>query len=203
MQIPKPKVNYVKSAVHVVDFPAFTVPEVAFVGRSNAGKSSLLNALAQSDVAKVSQKPGKTRLLNFFTWDDTHAVVDVPGYGFARRSKQEQDEWQIMIENYLHYRENLTGLVLVFDVRRKWAEEENVLLDWWEPYKKPLIVALNKIDQLNQKEKAAKLKEFRSLEGRLELFWVTTKPKKGQDGGIGDLKKGIFESMVKGRTFQG
>ncbi|MEK6555706.1 MAG: ribosome biogenesis GTP-binding protein YihA/YsxC [Bdellovibrionota bacterium] len=202
MNLARPKVSYIKSAVFVEDFPKSTVPEVAFVGRSNAGKSSLLNALAQSDVAKVSQAPGKTRLLNFFKWDETHGVVDVPGYGFARRSGKEQNDWQEMIENYLHYRENLTGLILVFDVRRSWAEEEQQLLEWWEPYNKPLIVALNKMDQLNQKEKAAKLKEFAPLKDHLELFWVTTKPKKGQTNGIDELRRGIFERMIKGREIK-
>lgn len=194
------KIQFIKSAVYPQDYPDLGIPEVAFVGRSNAGKSSLLNALAGTNIAKVSRKPGKTRLLNFFKWDETHALVDIPGYGFARRSKIEQDEWKEMIESYLHGRETLNGLVLVFDVRRRWSDEEEALLEWWEPYGKPLILALNKTDQLNQKERALKEREFAPLKDRLEIHWVATQGKKPPHNGVDALRRAVFERIVQMRS---
>lgn len=188
-----PNVQFIKSGVTEDQYPPFAVPEIAFVGRSNAGKSSILNSLAQRVVAKVGQTPGKTRLINFFTWEDTHALVDLPGYGFARGPEDEKDSWKHMIETYLTRRENLSGLVLVMDVRRKWSGDEELLVDWCKPRGIPLLLALNKCDQLNQKEKAAKKKEFSPLSDRLELFWVSTT----DDKGIDELRRRIFEKMVR------
>lgn len=193
-------VTFIKSAVLPKDYPEGIYPEVAFVGRSNAGKSSLLNALAGQTIAKVSQKPGKTRLLNFFNWDHTHFIVDVPGYGFAQRSASERESWREMMETYLSQRSNLMGLVLVFDVRRSWSDDEELLLDWCESRGQKMLLALNKVDQLNQKERAAKEKEFLALSRRLDLFWVTTKPAKNKDlESLEGLKRTIFEKIVKPR----
>ncbi len=190
-----PNVQFIKSGVTEDQYPPCAVPEIAFVGRSNAGKSSILNSLAQRVVAKVGQTPGKTRLINFFTWEDTHALVDLPGYGFARGPEDEKDTWKTMIETYLTKRENLSGLVLVMDVRRKWSADEDLLVSWCRPRGIHLILALNKCDQLNQKEMAAKKKEFSRLTDRLELFWVSTKG----DKGIDELRRCIFEKMVQDR----
>lgn len=187
-----PNVQFIKSGVTEDQYPPCSVPEIAFVGRSNAGKSSILNSLAQRAVAKVGQTPGKTRLINFFTWENTHALVDLPGYGFARGPEDEKVSWKNMIETYLTRRENLSGLVMVMDVRRNWSSDEDLLVAWCEPRGIPLILALNKCDQLNQKEKAAKKKEFSPLTDRLELFWVSTK----DDKGIDELRRRIFEKMV-------
>lgn len=98
------KIDFLRSGVNGKDFPSPDMPEVALVGRSNAGKSSFLNALAKRKVARVSSAPGKTRLLNFFSAGDHYRLVDMPGYGFAARSANEIKSWQQMIERYLEER---------------------------------------------------------------------------------------------------
>lgn len=190
--VKKPKVLFIKSGVTEDQYPPSNLPEIAFVGRSNAGKSSLINAIAVGPVAKVGQTPGKTRLINFFAWEDTHILVDLPGYGFARGPEEEKDSWKEMIETYLTNRDSLSGLILVMDVRRKWSADEDLLLEWCRPRGLQIILALNKLDQLNQSEKAAKKKEFGVLADQLELFWVSAKDKKGVD----ELRRRIFEKMV-------
>ena len=121
------KAKFLKSAVNQEDYPPSDRPEVALVGRSNAGKSSLLNALAGSKIAKVSQEPGKTRLLNFFDYGKQYRFVDMPGYGYASRSGSEILSWQEMITKYSDVRENLHGVVLIMDSARDWQEEESNL----------------------------------------------------------------------------
>src|SRR6478752_7250400 len=108
-------IQFIKSAVLPKDYPIHKMAEVAIAGRSNAGKSSFINALTRDKVAKVSSTPGKTRLLNFFNMADSYVLVDMPGYGFASRSNSEVLEWHEMIETYLMSRENLVGLILVMD----------------------------------------------------------------------------------------
>src|SRR5687768_5730395 len=96
------KITFIKSAKVPKDFPHGSKPEVAIAGRSNAGKSSLINIMARSKVAKVSSTPGKTRLLNFFDYDNKFRLVDMPGYGFSKRSGHEQHSWEEMVEAYLY-----------------------------------------------------------------------------------------------------
>lgn len=127
-------------------------PEVAIAGRSNAGKSSFLNALVGSKVAHVSQNPGKTRLLNFFDFGAHYRFVDMPGYGFAARSVDEMKDWSKMIETYLSIRENLRGLVLLMDIRRQWEEDEELLKQFCGRINLPLCVLLTKSDKCSRKE---------------------------------------------------
>lgn len=194
-QMKKPDVRFIKSGVTEDQYPPTEVPEIAFVGRSNAGKSSILNAIAQSNVAKVGQTPGKTRLINFFSWELTHTMVDLPGYGFAVGPEQERNSWRNMIETYLLKRPTLKGLVLVMDVRRKWSDDEEMLMDLCEQRGLFVLLTLNKNDQLNQSERAAKKKEFGVLTDRVELFFTSAKDNKGVD----DLRRRIFERLVLDR----
>jgi len=120
-------IQFIKSAVLAKDYPNHNMAEVAIAGRSNAGKSSFINGLAKSKIAKVSSTPGKTRLLNFFNMEDSYVLTDMPGYGFAARSGNELREWQQMIETYLTTRENLKGLILVMDIRRSWTNDEEIM----------------------------------------------------------------------------
>ena len=137
------------SAVDLEGCPRDAFPEIAIVGRSNAGKSSLINALANSRIAKVSSTPGKTRLLNFYK-APRYRLVDMPGYGFAARAGAEQYSWQRMVESFLAIRENLLGLILVMDIRRDWTDDEENLLDWLEPRELPCVVVLTKADKLSR-----------------------------------------------------
>ena len=157
-----PKINFIKSASNSTSYPPLLLPEIALIGRSNSGKSSLLNALSNQKIAKVSATPGKTQLLNFFELDKKYYLVDMPGYGYAKRSRKEVFAWKNMIEVYLSRRESLVGLILIMDIRRKWAIEESQLLDWLDKERlsrKNIVIVLNKSDKLNnnlQKKTSAK-----------------------------------------------
>ncbi|MCJ8276127.1 MAG: ribosome biogenesis GTP-binding protein YihA/YsxC [Bdellovibrionales bacterium] len=144
------KVQFVKSAGHWSQFPEGKMPQVAIAGRSNSGKSSFINGLARSKIAKVSGTPGKTRLLNIFDVEKKFWLVDMPGYGYAARSHKERGDWEKMIEEYLLNSEQLRGLILLMDIRRKWGEEENVLLDFCTASDLNLVVGLTKGDKLSR-----------------------------------------------------
>lgn len=127
--------------------------EVALIGRSNAGKSSFLNALtSNTSLAKTSQTPGKTRHLNLFYVGPHLSITDLPGYGYAKRSKEEQSDWSLFISTYLRERPPLRLLLLIMDARRSIQEEEKLIFQIGEALQLPLILVLNKCDQLNQSE---------------------------------------------------
>ena len=144
------RVRFVQSASSHTQFPAKSLPQVAIAGRSNSGKSSFINALAGQKIAKVSGTPGKTRLLNIFDVESKFWLVDMPGYGYAARSHKERGQWESMIENYLAQGEKLSGLILLMDIRRKWSEEEVMLLDYSIAMDLPMIVGLTKADKLSR-----------------------------------------------------
>lgn len=114
------KSEFIKSAVSTNDYPDTSLPELAFVGRSNVGKSSLLNMLLnRKNLAKTASTPGKTRLINFFNVDDKFRIVDLPGYGYAKVSKEMKKDWGKFIEDYLNERENLLEVFLLLDIRHR------------------------------------------------------------------------------------
>lgn len=134
--------------------------EIALVGRSNAGKSSFLNAITGHDsLAKTSKTPGKTRHLNLFYVGNHLSIVDLPGYGYAKRSKEEQQEWGAFISSYLHSRVSLKLLILVMDIRRNIEEEEYMLSSCAQSLDIPILLILNKCDKVTQKEMYALEKE--------------------------------------------
>lgn len=158
--------EFIKSAVHEKDFPKERLPEVAFVGRSNVGKSSLINTLVgRKGLAKTSSTPGRTQLINFFRINQKLAFVDLPGYGYAKVSVSVRREWGPMIEGYLKNRENLKGVVLIMDIRRPPEEEEEELLEFLDSIGIPSVAALAKVDKLSGNEKA---KQLRILEKSLK-----------------------------------
>ena len=130
--------------------PESPLPEVAFAGRSNVGKSSLLNSLVRrKSFARVSRTPGRTREINFFRVNNGFVLVDLPGYGYARVSKEKKSEWRPMIESYLRRTTQLRGLVLLLDIRREPSEDDRAMLDFLAEVEVPTIVALTKIDKLS------------------------------------------------------
>jgi GTP-binding protein len=133
--------------------PESSLPEVAFAGRSNVGKSSLLNALVRrKSFARVSRTPGRTREINFFRINNTYVLVDLPGYGYARISKTKKAEWRPMIESYLRRTTQLRGLVLLLDIRREPSEDDRAMLDFLAELGVPTIVALTKSDKVSKAE---------------------------------------------------
>jgi GTP-binding protein len=171
--------------------PDSPLPEVAFAGRSNVGKSSLLNALVRrKSFARVSRTPGRTREINFFRVNNNFVLVDLPGYGYARISKEKKAEWRPMIESYLRRTTQLRGIVLLLDIRREPSEDDRAMLDFLAEVEVPTIVALTKTDKLSKaaaRESAVQIARSLALEpepvipfsahtgeGRVELLEAIT-----------------------------
>lgn len=142
--------------------PESTAPEIAFVGRSNAGKSSALNTLVgHNRLAFVSKTPGRTQLINFFRLPNGAALVDLPGYGYAEVPEAIRRQWQDLLERYLSHRPNVIGLVHIMDCRRPLTPLDRQLLDWFAPSGRPIHILLTKSDKLSRGPAAAALMEVR------------------------------------------
>jgi GTP-binding protein len=155
----------VAAAARTDQFPPEGPPEVAFLGRSNVGKSSLLNRLAQRrSLARTSGTPGKTRLIHWYRVlrpECETLLVDLPGYGYARVSKSERKHWQALIESYLEGRATLRCAVLLQDLRRDLSEDEDQLIAWLREREIPVILALTKSDKLKPMRRAARIAALR------------------------------------------
>lgn len=147
-----PTAIFIKSAASPADFPADTGREVAFVGRSNSGKSTAVNVVTGArKLARVSKTPGRTQLLNFFSFGDDRRLVDLPGYGFARAAPDVQERWEKTLEAYLSSRESLAGLVVTMDIRRGMTRLDEQLLRWLESRRElPIAVLLTKADKISR-----------------------------------------------------
>ncbi len=145
--------------------PESTLPEIAFAGRSNVGKSSLLNSLVRrKSFARVSKTPGRTREINFFRINNQFLFVDLPGYGYARISKEKKAEWRPLIESYLGRTAQLRGLVLLLDIRRDPSDDDRSMLDFLAQLEIPTIVALTKSDKITRAAVQTRVNEIsRSL----------------------------------------
>jgi GTP-binding protein len=160
------KAAFFKSAAASQDVPA-SVGEIAFAGRSNAGKSSVINALTGSRIAFVSKTPGRTRLVNFYTLGAERFLVDLPGYGYAKIPEATHASWEDFLGEYLRTRVPLCGLAVVMDVRHPLTRLDQMLLGWFSPTGKPVHVLLTKADKLSR---AAAQKILRRVEGEIAAF---------------------------------
>jgi GTP-binding protein len=159
---PKVVSEFMLSASGPEHFPKEEYPEIAFLGRSNVGKSSLINALVgQKKLAFTSNKPGCTQAINFYRVGGSRHFVDLPGYGYARVPEEIRLEWKKLIESYLLGRQALQLSVLVLDARRGWMEKDLDLKRWLEVHQKPFLVVATKMDKLNQSEKQRSLAQLR------------------------------------------
>jgi GTP-binding protein len=150
--------EFVLSASGPAQFPREVYPEIAFLGRSNVGKSSLINALTGGKgLAFTSNRPGCTQAINFYQVDSSYCFVDLPGYGYARVSKERTIEWKKLIESYLLGRQVLELSILVLDARRGWMEKDLDLKRWLEVHHRPYLVVATKVDKLNQSERQRSL----------------------------------------------
>jgi len=140
---------FLKSAAAFEDLPE-SVAELAFAGRSNAGKSSAINALVGTRIAFVSKTPGRTQLINFFALGADRFIVDLPGYGYARVPAAIRAPWEELLGSYLQRRAPLRGLALVMDVRHPLTERDRRMLEWFRPTGKPVHVLLTKADKLSR-----------------------------------------------------
>jgi len=184
--------EFVKSATEPSQYPEGKLPEVAFAGRSNVGKSSLINTIARKkNLARTSSTPGCTRLINFFTVNNEISLVDLPGYGYARAPIASKREWGPMIETYLKHRESLESVIVILDVRRHPSEQDLTLIDWLRHYEIIPTVVLTKIDKISRsqaKVRQRKIKELLALTADPILFSARTG--EGKDviwGAIKDL----------------
>lgn len=147
--------QFIKSATRPAHYPEGNLPEIAFAGRSNVGKSSLVNVLVnRKSLVRTSSTPGRTQLINFFQVNDDFMLVDLPGYGYAKVPLAVKKDWRPMMETYLAKRANLRGVVLILDIRRVPNEDDLQMLAWLRAYSIPPIVVITKCDKLSKNERA-------------------------------------------------
>jgi GTP-binding protein len=181
--------KFLKSAASLRDMPPDSGWEVAFAGRSNAGKSSALNALAaHKGLARVSKTPGRTQLLNVFSIDEERRLVDLPGYGYAKVPIGVRDQWRGMVDGFLRSREALKGLILIMDSRHPLKEFDIQMLDYAEAIAKPCHVLLTKADKLSRNEATRTLNAVRkelgadgSADARVSVQLFSAPAKTGLD----------------------
>jgi len=179
--------RFLLSASRLDECPADAGAEVAFAGRSNAGKSSALNAItANSKLARTSKTPGRTRLINFFSLNrDGCRLVDLPGYGYAKVSRDMKDDWQKHLGSYLNERRSLRGLVLVMDIRHPLTDFDQMMVDWCEHNQLPLMILATKADKLKfGQAKTAMMGIVKNLEAFscvAHVFMFSATSKRGVD----------------------
>jgi len=162
------RARFLTSVAAIRGLPSDQGREVAFAGRSNAGKSSAINALAgRRRLARTSRTPGRTRLINLFELDDERRLVDLPGYGYAKVSRSMSREWGSLVGRYLELRESLVGVVVLMDIRHPLTELDETLLDWCHAAELPVLALLTKADKLSRARRAVALSEVR---GRLSRY---------------------------------
>lgn len=160
-------VEFVTSAVRPAQYPETGIPEVAFVGRSNVGKSSLLNKLVnRRHMARTSSQPGKTQLINFFAINDSFYLVDLPGYGYAKVSKELQASWAPMAEAYLQRRDTLCLVIQLLDLRHEPTQNDRQMYAWLSHFGRPPLIVATKADKLSR---AAQAKNARVIRQGLSL----------------------------------
>jgi GTP-binding protein len=153
--------TFLKSSTSVSQGPTPDLPEFAFIGRSNVGKSSLINMLAgKKGLAKTSGTPGKTRLINHFIINESWYLVDLPGYGFARISKKARAEWEKMIRDYLKVRRNLLCIFLLIDVRLSPQTSDLEMMDWIAEQERPFVIVFTKADKLGKRILAENVEKY-------------------------------------------
>ena len=183
--------EFITSAVKREQYPLDNRVEVAFVGRSNVGKSSIINSLTnRKKLAKVSQTPGKTRLVNFFLINNDFYLVDLPGYGYAKVSKSEKDSWGKTVEMYLTGREQLKRVVLLVDSRHKPSGDDIMMHEWFKHFGYNVAVVATKSDKLtkNDLKKSEKvIKETLKLSTEEKLYFFSSLNRNGADELIDNL----------------
>ena len=160
-------VEFAGAATQPGGAPKLPYPEIAFAGRSNVGKSSLINRLLERKIARTSSTPGRTQQLNFFVVNEKFTFVDLPGYGYAKVSKQDRQHWRQLIEDYLVNARNLRGVIIIVDVRRGPEAEEEALCNFLAHHQRPFLIVATKSDKLKRAELE---KQHKALTGKLDGY---------------------------------
>lgn len=182
-----PKARFIKTAIFAKDYPTIRnikghiLPEIAVAGRSNVGKSSLLNHLFQSKhLVKTSSTPGKTQALNFFIYEDKLAFADLPGYGYAQVSQGVKKEWGPMVQTYLEKRETLQLVLFLIDIRRIPNQDDLQFLDWVVHSQKAMILVITKVDKVTLNERKLNTAKILDAFGASNLHYVYYSATKNQ-----------------------
>lgn len=188
-------VQYVKSLLSAKERPKPALPEIAFVGRSNVGKSSLINCLVNiKNFARVSKQPGKTRMINYFSVDNAFYLVDLPGYGFAKVARSAQVDWQQMIEAYLLNNPQLRCILVLIDSKVGAKENDRQLVEWLEFNRAPYRLVATKVDKISRSERAVqarKIREALNQDPQKPLLFFSAKDRTGRE----DILKYIAELL--------
>lgn len=199
---PFPEARFITSAARAAQFLPDEGAEVAFAGRSNAGKSSAINAIVgRRDFARTSKTPGRTQLVNFFALAPDQRLVDLPGYGYAKVSKAMRDEWRELLGDYFDGRESLAGLMVVVDSRRGLGDFDRQMLDWGRELRCDLHVLLTKADKLSRTESSAALAAARAAlvddRATVQLFSAVTR------AGVDEARAALDRMLAGPRTKRG
>lgn len=185
--------RFLISAVSSSQYPEGNLPEIAFAGRSNVGKSSLINSLLnRKKLVKVSSNPGKTRTINFFMINEELVLVDLPGYGYAAVSKAEKLKWASMIEEYLIKRENLKSVVLLVDIRHKPTSDDKMMYDFIKHYRGRVIVVATKRDKISNNALFKNIKIIKETLGTDERDIIIPYSSENHSG-----REELWEEMVR------
>ncbi len=186
------KARFLKSMKSITDYPETCLPEIAVCGKSNVGKSSLINLLTNnSKMAKTSASPGKTRLVNFFVINEQFLLVDLPGYGFAKVSRSEKESWPDMIEGYLNTTRSLRALLILLDIRHEPTAHDLKMFEWASYFGLHVIIVATKADKIAKTKIYHALKNFKQKAGGIEYpaVAISSLKKTGQQELLEEIEK--------------
>lgn len=174
-------VEYIKGCAAIEDYPKEHLPEIAFIGRSNVGKSSLINFLLGRKIAYVSSTPGKTQLIHFFKINRNFYLVDLPGYGYAKAPISVRMQWGPMIETYLTKRKQLKGIVLLIDLRHPTAFLDQEMKKWLDHFQVPTLYVATKADKIGRNQRKKQIEAVKTSFGICDVIVTSAQNKEGKD----------------------
>lgn len=181
------------------DLPDDLGDEIAFCGRSNSGKSSVINALTNNKkLAKTSKTPGRTQSINLFCLknNENKRLIDLPGYGYAKVSKSTRTEWSLIIDEYLNSRKSLQGLVVIMDIRHPFKDSDKILINWSKKTKTPLLVILNKADKLSKNQSRIELEKSKKLMKEISVDFEIIAFSSKDLNGLNELRKSLERLLL-------